>query len=214
MVGAADAAAPTLSSVGQQGRHPTATFSAPRADFDSIYVSSKPDRATDGSFLTENVKELDILTDSEIQSGRWTDERQLDPGTYWVMLRASPDLVACFRDDFNIDPGCADGFSNVLPLTIPEPPIRYSARVTTYRYSREASLRLTATPLGEKRAYRACYRLASGRNRCLNGSLDGYDWNSSADDTLTITTRNLPRTATFSWYVAGKRVAIKRVHIR
>jgi hypothetical protein len=52
-----------------------ATFSAPRADFATIYIASRPDRATDGSFLTENIKELDILTDSEIQSGRWVCRR-------------------------------------------------------------------------------------------------------------------------------------------
>jgi hypothetical protein len=51
----------------------------PRADSASIYVSTKPDRATDGSFLTENIKSLDIVTDSEIQSGQWLSETQLDP---------------------------------------------------------------------------------------------------------------------------------------
>lgn len=85
--GAALAVPPTLSEVAQQDRHPTATFSAPRADFVSIYLASKPDRATDGSFLQENIKELDALTNPEIQSGRWVDESQVDPGTYWVLLR-------------------------------------------------------------------------------------------------------------------------------
>jgi hypothetical protein len=44
--------------------------------------------------------------------------------------------------------------------------------------------------------------------------LDGYDWNSSASDTLTVTTRGLPLRTTFSWFVGGKRVALKRVLIR
>jgi hypothetical protein len=54
---------PTLSSVGQENRHPTASFSAPRADSATIYFATKPkpDRATDGRFLDENVKTLDIL---------------------------------------------------------------------------------------------------------------------------------------------------------
>jgi hypothetical protein len=191
-----------------------ATFSAPHAGFAAIYLATKPDRATDGSFLQENVKELDILTDSEIQTGRWSDENQIDPGTYWVLLQTTPDFSSCFRDDGSIDPACADGFSNVLTLVIPQPSVRYTARVTAYRYLRQASLRLIATPLGQKRPYRVCYRLVSGRDRCLNGTLNGYDWNASADDTLTLSTRNLSRTVTFSWYVGGKRVVSKRVRVR
>jgi len=214
MATTAEAVLPTLSSVSQQNRHPAATFSAPRSNFATIYLSSKPDRATDGSFLQENVEEIDILTDFEIQSGRWSDENQVDPGTYWVMLRATPDFGSCFREDGSIDPAGADGFSNVMTVTIPEPRVRYAARITTYRYLREASLRLIASPLGEKRPYRVCYRVATGRSRCLSGTLAGYDWNSSAEDTLTISTRTLSRIATFSWYVAGKRVVTKRVRMR
>jgi len=206
---------PTLSAVGQANRHPTATFSAPRADDATIYIASKPDRATDGSFLTENVKTLDILTDSELQAGRWVSESQIDPGTYWVMLHASPDFNACYIDATGTyDPACADGFSNVQTLVVPEPTSRYAASVTVYRFIHQASLRLTARPLGEDRAYRACSKLATGRTRCLTGTLNGFDWNSSATDTLTVTTRGLPRLATFSWFVSGKRVAVKRALIR
>jgi hypothetical protein len=213
--GAALAVPPTLSNVGQQDRHPTASFSAPRADFASIYLATKPDRATDGNFLQENIKELDSLTDSEIQSGRWVDENQIDPGTYWVILRASPDFGACYLYDFGgLDPTCADGFSNVLTLTVPKPAIRYSARVRAYRYLREASLELTATPLGERLPYRACYRLKNRSSRCLSGALDGYSWNASADDSLTVSTRNLPNIATFTWYVGGSKVAARRVRVR
>jgi len=213
--GAALAQPPTLSGVSQQDRHPSATFSAPRADFVSIYLASKPDRATDGSFLQENIKELDALTDSEVQSGRWVDESQIDPGTYWVLLRASPDFDACYIfDTGGFDPTCADGFSNVLTLTVPKPPVRYTARVTAYRYSRIASLDLTAKPLGERVPYRVCYRLKRGSTGCLNGVLEGYDWNSSATDNLTVNTRALGAMTTFSWYVNGTRVASKRVRTR
>jgi hypothetical protein len=212
---AAVAVLPTLSSVGQANRHPTATFSAPRADSATIYFATKPDRATDGRFLDENVKTLDILTDSELQAGRWVSESQLDPGTYWAILRASPDFNACYIfGTGTYDPACADGFSNVQTLVVPEPTIRYAAGVTVYRFLHQASLRLTARPLGERRVYRACYRLRTGRTRCLTGSLDGYDWNSSAADTLTVSTRGLPLLNTFSWYVGGKRVAVKRLLIR
>src|SRR5207247_776663 len=83
--GRALAVPPTLASVGEQVRHPTATFSAPKASDATIYLATKPDRASDGGFLTENVKEVGLLTDAEIQSGRWLDANQVDPGTYYVM---------------------------------------------------------------------------------------------------------------------------------
>ena len=44
--------------------------------------------------------------------------------------------------------------------------------------------------------------------------LDGYSWDSSAKDTLSVSTRNLPNVATFTWFVGGTRVAAKRVRIR
>jgi hypothetical protein len=206
---------PTLSAVGQVSRHPTASFSAPRADLATIYIATKPDRATDGRFLEENIKTLDILTDSELQSRRWVSESQLDPGSYWMMMRASPDFDACYIvGTGTYDPACADGFSNVQTLAIPKPTTRYAAAVTVYKFLSEASLRVAARPLGERRPYRVCYRLATGRTRCLVGTLRGFDWNSGATDSLTVTTRGLPRLATFSWFVGGKRVAVKRVLIR
>jgi hypothetical protein len=211
----AGAAAPTLSSVGVEARHPTAMFSAPKADGGTIYIASKPDRATDGSFLTENVEDLDILTDSEIQAGRWVSEDQLDPGTYFVMLRASLDFDACYiYDTGGYDPSCADGYSNMLPLTVPKPASRYSARVTAFRSIRRATLTLTAMPLGEDRPYQVCYRLQSKARRCLRGSLDGYSWEQAASDVLTVNTRPLPLVATFTWYVGARAVATKRVRVR
>ncbi len=209
----AQAVPPTLSSVTHQDRHPTVSFSAPRADFATIYLASKPDRATDGSFLQENIKELDLLTDSEIQSGRWSDENQIDPGTYWVILRASPDFESCYIGSGSFDPACADGFSNVLTLVVPKPPIRYRAAVTAYRFINRAYLALSATPLGETVPYRVCYRLKSRRPQCLKGTLDGYSWDSPGTDSLTVNTRNLAAVTTFTWYVAGKAVATKRARV-
>lgn len=212
---AALAMPPTLGAVSHQDRHPTASFSAPRSDSATIYLATKPDRATDGSFLQENVKELDILTDSEIQSGRWSDENQVDPGTYWVMLRASPDFASCYIfDGGGYDPTCADGYSNVLTLAVPKPAIRYTARVTAYRYLGQAALQFTATPLGERLAYRVCYRLKNGSKRCLNGVLEGYSWNSPANDDLTVNTRSLAAVTTFTWYVSGAKVLSRRVRVR
>ena len=92
LVAAALSVPPTLTSVGVQDRHPLATFSAPKSDFASIDVATRPDRATDGSFLNENVEVSDILTASEIQAGRWAYESQIAPGTYYVLLLALPDV--------------------------------------------------------------------------------------------------------------------------
>jgi hypothetical protein len=149
-----------------------------------------------------------------LQTGRWVGESQLDPGAYWAMLNASPDFDACYIVDLGgYDPACANGYSNVQTLVIPKPRSRYAAGVTVYRYLRQAVLRLTAKPLGEDQAYRACYKLKTGRTRCLEGTLNGFDWNSAASDTLTVTTRGLPQIATFSWFVGTRRVAVKRVRI-
>jgi hypothetical protein len=93
-VPSAGAVPPVLLTVGSQSLHPTATFSAPKSDLAVIEIATRPDRATDGEFLTENVKVVDLLTDSEIQTGRWLDDNQIDPGTYYVLLKASPDLTS------------------------------------------------------------------------------------------------------------------------
>ena len=70
---------PVITAVGQQDRHPTVSLSAPRADSVTVSIASKPGRATDGSFLQENVVEYGFLTDSEIQSGLWLDSSRLTP---------------------------------------------------------------------------------------------------------------------------------------
>jgi hypothetical protein len=215
VVAVAGAVPPMISALSQQDRHPTATISAPKADFATIYLATKPDRATDGYFLSENVSRLDLLTDSEIQLGRWLFEDRVDPGTYYVMMWASPDFDACYIwDSGGYDPSCAQGFSNVLTLVVPKPQTRYAAAVTTYRYIAQATLRLTAKPLGEPQPYRVCYRTAARKNRCLRGRVNGYDWDSSASHSLTVSTRGLATLTTFTWYVGSKAVASKRVRVR
>lgn len=208
----AGAVLPSLSSVGAQDRHPTATFSAPKADSVTIYVASKPDRASDGRFLTENVVAIDSLTDAEIQAGQWKYASQLDPGSYYVLLDADPSFDACYiLGSGTYDPSCADGFSAVVPLTIPRPAIRYSGAATVYKYLRQITLTLTASPLGVKQPYKVCYSLKTKARRCLNGVAAGYDWNSAGSGRLTLTTRGLAATTTFTWYVNGAKVAAKTV---
>jgi hypothetical protein len=217
-VASASAVAPILSSVSSESRHPTATLSTPRAAYVTLYMATRPDRATDGSFLSENVKEIDSLTDQEIQTGRWLYESAIDPGTWYVMARASAES-SCYSyppPDYKevIDPSCAHGFSNVATLTIPKPASRYSGKVEVLRSIGIVYLTLRATPLGEDRAYRACWRLKSRKRVCVRGKLDGYDWGSSATDDLRVNARGMAGTTTFTWYVGSRSVAQKRVRIR
>ena len=212
LVATALAVAPTLTSVAVQDRHPIATFSAPRAEFARIDVATRPARAPDGSFLNENLEVSDFLTASEIQSGRWAHEEQLAPGTYHVMLLALPDADSCLiSDEGDYDPSCADGYSAVLPLTVPRPPARYTASARVRRSLQRVDLGFRVTPLGDQLRYRVCYALANEQRRCLAGAVEGFDWNSGATDVLSLSTRRLPTLATFTWLVGGRAVAVKRV---
>jgi hypothetical protein len=108
----------------------------------------------------------------------------------------------------------ADGYSNIVKLTVPVPPIRYRARVSVLRYVREAFLTLQATPLGVSKPYRVCYRDSAKKKHCVRGNLGGYSWDSSASDEVSVRTRKLPAWTTFTWYVGSRSVAKKRVRVR
>jgi hypothetical protein len=153
-----------------------------------------------------------VLADSEIQSGKWVAESQLDPGVYYVMLHASPDFDLCYiTATGTYDPSCANGYSNVVQLTVPVPPIKYAASATVYRFIHQATLRLTARPLGARLPYKVCYRTSRGARRCVAGVVEGYSWNSSATDSLTVSTRGLGKVTTFTWYVNSRKVAGRAV---
>ena len=197
---------PTLLSVSHENRHAVATYSMTGADDAFIHFASRPDRATDGSFFEEAIEHSDDLTQDEIQSGRWLDSAQLDPGLYYVLLRAY---------DFGCpeDPSCTQGYSNMLTVSVPEPTTRYRGAVTAYRYLSSVALDFRASPLGRRVPYRVCWRLVGGRRKCARGVVDGYDWNRSATDELSVRKRGMPRIATFQWYVKGRKVASKRARI-
>jgi hypothetical protein len=207
LAGSARAVPPPLVSVGQQARHPTATLGPlPGVDFAFIYVATKPDRASDGSFLQENIVASDILTDDEVARGSWLYESQLDPGGYYVMARA-------FDFECYLNPNCIEGFSNMLTLTIPKPAQRYRATVQLLPFIGVGYLTLTVTPLGEKLPYRVCWTLRRG-SRCLRATVGGYSWNASASDLLRVSLRGMRSVTTFAWYANGRAVAVKRVRIR
>jgi hypothetical protein len=193
---------PTLLAVSQQSRHPAASYSMPGADLATIYFATRPGRATDGSFLQENIAESDLLTTAEMQSGFWTDGNQIDPGTYYGMVYAS---------DFDCagQPGCLDGYSNVLTLTVPKPRPTYQGTVEVLHYVHVAYLALRVKPLGESLPYKVCWRLKNGRRRCVRGKVHGYSWNNSATDDVTVGLRGMKNRTTFAWYVRGHKVAAK-----
>jgi hypothetical protein len=211
----AHAVVPTLA-LSVQDRHVTATFSAPAADGATIYFASKPDRATDGSFFTENVEHLDTLTDDEIASGRWVDESAIEPGLYYVMLRAYPDFDRCYLygSDSQYDQACAQGYSSVTALNVTPPASRYRVATQLLQYSGTLQTTIWATPLGVKRPYRVCYRSKAGAQRCTAGRIDGYDWNSAGSDTLSLATRFMPNRVSLTWWVGASRVASKTVRVR
>jgi len=202
------AVSPAITTVSQQHRHPTVTFAAPRAESLTAYIASKPDRATDGSFLDENVVDTAFLTDSEIQSGRWLDSSQIDPGSYFVMLKATADFSSCVSFDDNgnqiTDPSCADGFSTVVSLTVPTPKTKYTVKTDLLRNIGIVSLKLTAKPLGATLPYQVCWKQPRGQKkvlakRCVKGALDGYSWDDAATDLLIINTKGMARRTKFTW---------------
>ena len=216
LIVAATAAAvtPTLT-VTSQDRRPQATFSAPFASDATIYFASKPDRATDGQFFTENVETLDFMNDDELATGRWVSESRLDPGVYYVMLRAQPDFESCYDSDTGGSrPKCAEGFSSVAPLTIPKPASKYSVTTEVLRYIGVVNATLRATQLGEKRAYRVCYLTVARKQRCTAGTLSGYSWDSAASHTLRLSPRFMPKTTMLTWWVGARKVASKIIRVR
>ena len=205
--GAAAADPPVLQTIDQAARRPTAHFSIPGADFGAIYFATKPDRASGGSFLDENVAYVDQLTDAEIQSGTWTFESQLDPAKYYVLVNAVD--LDCFWL-----PTCLRGYSNVLTLNVPMPTQSYRGSVTVLRYRNVASLTLRVKPQGEVLPYKVCWRLRSGKRRCVAGKVYGSDWNSPAEGSRTVGLRGMPKRTTFTWYVHGRKVASRSANTR
>ena len=179
----------------------------PGADTATIYFATKPDRATDGSFLQENIEQMDFLTSSEIQSGSWSDDSQLDPGRYYVMLNATD--WDCFGE-----PACLNGYSSISTLDVPKPTPTYRGSVDVLHYVHVAYLTLRVQPIGERLPYKVCWSLKNKKRRCVSGGVSGYSWDSSAEGMLSVRLRGMGRRTTFAWYVNGSRVAVKTAGTR
>lgn len=214
---------PVLQSVGHVNRHPKAAWTLPpNVEASSVEVARKPTTASNGSFFQENVVASDILDESDT---RWLYERQIRPGKYYVHVRGFD--ASCDTDP---EAECRSVWSNILPLTIPEPTPRYEARVRsvypgairqpgssellTYPGDRLILSFRNARGLDElRKTYTVCYR-GVGRAFCRKRSLLGRDTDSWSLRVLGpwVPCRR-PFLIRFWWSVDGRIVARRSARI-
>jgi hypothetical protein len=213
LAGPAAASPPSITAITIRGRAPTVTFDAPKASSVNLFIASSADRASDGSFIAEDVVVRAVLPRSALQSGTWTYSARLDPGDYFLLLKATADAAACApaTPGGDLDPSCADGFSPVASFTVPVPRIRYDVYAKPYHRGRIVRLGLLAEALGVPQTYRVCYRLRSKARRCVASRLDAYHWDESSSDVVAVDGRPLARSTTFTWFVAGKKIASRTI---
>jgi hypothetical protein len=214
----ARAVAPRIVTLTSVSRHATMTFDAPRAVYVTVTIARNPAQDVLGEFLAENVVHAHFLTDAENEAGSWIDERQLDPGTYYVMIRALPEQ-ACrsfppptFEEV--LDPSCANGPSAVATLVVPRPAQRHVATVARAAGGALLRLGLTVRPLGEPLPYRVCWRARTGKRACVRRTVYGTDWDAAAADSVFVRSRLVAARTTFTWYVGTRVVARKAVRVR
>jgi hypothetical protein len=210
---------PVITSVSHENRHPLLTFSAPRGNWLTVEFASKPDQATDGTFLRENVAYTGLPTNAEAAAGRWLSNRQLDPGHYYVHMQATrASECVSYNDAFEtiVDPACADGWSSIVELTVPMPKIKYT--VKHERAYKSAFLTLTASPYGAKLPYKVCWKPPKAKkDKCKSGELSGYGWDSPARHLISISTKGLSPRTKFTWYTRGakpKKLVSKTFKVR
>ena len=193
---------PVLRGVTELNRHPSATFHAPGAEFATIHFSLSPTTASDGRFLAEDIKLSDMFTGAEIARGAWSSEEQIDPGNYYVAIRASS---YCEPEQT-----CAEGPSNIMQVTVPEPEPDVRTSISVLRYVRTIYLNIKLEPYGGRQPYRVCWRTKTRRRRCMRGVVDGYSWNAAASDTVEIALRGMARKTTFTWTTTDGTVLDER----
>jgi hypothetical protein len=180
----AEAAPPALVSVGHLRGHPSATWTLPPGvQPQTVEVATEPFVASDGSFFTEYVKDLDLVSDQPSKT-TWLSAQKLDPGRYYIHVSGLDE--PCFYAG-----QCpVREWSNVLTLEIPRliPKSRYEASVVsthpnairvpgsrkwTYRGDTIAiSFRNSTAFAGTHQPYRVCWTGRFGQ-RCRSRSLFG-----------------------------------------
>ena len=113
MAGAASAGSYTFR-VDHVDGHPHVTWTQP-ASYPNVYidwieVATAPTVASDGHFFAENVVDQEIYFSPTESTGEWLSAHKLEPGTYYVHLRALR------QSDY------ATAWSSIATLSIPEPP--------------------------------------------------------------------------------------------
>ena len=219
VAGSAQAAdTPMLVSVGQQNGHPQATF-GPLYGVDSlnVLIATKPDRGSDGNFLQENTLygHSGFLTDREIAFRSWRSESRLEPR-------------ALLRHGSQLEPRLLDDLGSELQWR----PLQHLGRAHADGSEAGAEAEVSDTrerPALHRRRVPDHERVAA-RRRCeaaLPGLLDsvagkplprstvsGHSWYSPASDFLSVSLRKMRKLTTFTWYVDGRVVSVKRVRIR
>jgi hypothetical protein len=117
LVGAepAEAAPPTLVSVGHVRGHPSASWTLPPGvEPQTVEVATQSLVASDGSFFQEYVKIFDVVSDQPSRT-TWLSAEKLNPGRYYVHVSGFDEACALagqcpFRE-----------WSNILVLEIPRP---------------------------------------------------------------------------------------------
>jgi hypothetical protein len=209
--------APTLVSVGQTQRHPSAEWTLPQyVEAQVVEVAKSPQTASDGSFFTENRVVFDLVNETDT---RWLYNEQLAPGTYYVHVKGWDD--ACFHNNFQTE--CGSAWSNVLPLTIPLPPplyvasvksthpvaIRDKSRNWTYRGDRiRASFQDARALVSTRQPYAVCVNFGQ-RRTCKEGTLLGRSLSYRYFTVPASTTRKV----VVSWLVAGRVVASRAIWV-
>lgn len=115
---AAVARAPRLcvATVDHRG-HPAIRFLAWGAGGVVVYIFKRPA----GSPAVSDPRHLVVrqaLTRTQIKSGKWVGQHALEPGRYSIRIIARFDFTFCQDTAAYPDPSCANGPSNVLPLTV------------------------------------------------------------------------------------------------
>lgn len=80
----------------------------------------------------------------------------------------------------------------------PSPAETYRGSVSVLHYIHIAYLTLRVKPPGESVPYKVCWKLKSGKRRCVGGKVDGYSWNASAEDSRSVGLRGMKKRTTFS----------------
>jgi hypothetical protein len=155
----------TISNAHSENRHVVASISlSAYGEVWGAQVATKPDRGTDGDFFTENRVIYDFWggSQSATHSTQYVSTDPLDPGTYYLMIFGYD--TTCFAVDISLD--CGPIFSNVLPVTVEEPPNQQpTLRITSVTFPAYATVRVCDDTKGTMTLRETLKRTTFGNRR-------------------------------------------------